>query len=450
MIAAILIYIFKFFFLLKKLAGFILLCVVLGVGRFILRPLFHKVAVRLYYYYIIILKKSGWHKLKNNFPGCFLRQKMTHLLVVGISILLLFFNLAQKTRADDLYGGARNIILMDLVRGEFGELDPEEERLIVELFDREAVISATQQSYFDNLSIVRARPQATAGKVPEETDEEDPAATTRDGSSIVRPDLAETKITRRLRPETITYVVESGDTVSSIAEKFEISVNTILWENGLNDRSIIRPGDKLAVLPMSGINHEVAKGETLDGIAKKYGAEKEKILEFNDLEEDAVLQAGRALLIPGGKKAAPAYVPPARTGLSAIRNLAGAPAAKPAESGKMNWPADGGRITQYYSWRHLAVDIANKTGTPIYAADAGTIEYIGWGTGYGNQIVIDHGGGKKTRYAHLSKFFVEKGQTVSKGGAIGAMGSTGWSTGPHLHFEVIINNVKQNPLNYIK
>ena len=116
----------------------------------------------------------------------------------------------------------------------------------------------------------------------------------------------------------------------------------------------------------------------------------------------------------------------------------------------MNWPTVGHRITQYYSWRHRAVDIANKTGTSIYAADAGTINVVGWGKGYGNQIVINHGGGKKTRYAHLSKFYVKRGQKVGKGETIAAMGSTGWSTGPHVHFEVIINGKKYNPLNYTK
>ena len=126
------------------------------------------------------------------------------------------------------------------------------------------------------------------------------------------------------------------------------------------------------------------------------------------------------------------------------------PNAAPTAGNKMNWPTVGHRITQYYTWKHYAVDIANKTGTPIYAADSGEIEVAGWGTGYGNQILIDHGGGKKTRYGHMSKFYVKKGDKVTKGQAIGEMGSTGWSTGPHLHFEVIINGVKQNPLNYIK
>ena len=118
----------------------------------------------------------------------------------------------------------------------------------------------------------------------------------------------------------------------------------------------------------------------------------------------------------------------------------------------MTWPTVGHRITQYFSWRHNGVDIGNKVGTPIYAADAGVVEIStgGWNGGYGNTILINHGGGKKTRYGHLSKLFVKAGDAVEKGENIGAMGSTGRSTGPHLHFEILINGGRYNPLNYIK
>ncbi|MDD4271639.1 MAG: M23 family metallopeptidase, partial [Patescibacteria group bacterium] len=136
--------------------------------------------------------------------------------------------------------------------------------------------------------------------------------------------------------------------------------------------------------------------------------------------------------------------------VSILKDLLKPKDSRPTASNKLAWPTVGARLTQYFSWRHYAIDIANKTGTPIYACDAGVVEVAGWGTGYGNQIVIDHGGGRKSRYAHMSKFYVGKGEVVKKGEAIGLMGSTGWSTGPHLHFEYIINGVKYNPLNYLK
>ena len=160
---------------------------------------------------------------------------------------------------------------------------------------------------------------------------------------------------------------------------------------------------------------------------------------------------GQKLIIPGGRKIYTASSQTAR-GASAgsITDLFKPENLKSIVSNKLAWPTVGARITQYYSWRHHAIDVANKTGTPIYATDAGVIEVAGWGTGYGNQIVIDHGGGRKSRYAHMSKFYVKKGQAVKKGQVIGAIGSTGRSTGPHLHFEYIINGVKYNPLNYLK
>jgi LysM repeat protein len=369
-----------------------------------------------------------------------------HILVVGISVILIFVNLTQKTGAEGWNNGERTI-LMDLIQNEVSDQDAE--RFTEESFAEETAISVVQQSYQDDPSAVNVQPMAADG--PADEDGEEILSTTRDGGSIVRPDMAATEITKRLRSGIVTYTVESGDTISTIAEEFEVSVNTILWENGLSAYSIIRPGDKLDILPMSGISHKVARGETLGQIAKSYGAEETQIKEFNDLSDDAMLQAGQKLLIPGGKKAAPASAQPSYTGVSVIKDLAKAPSAKPVPGNMMNWPTEGHRITQYYSWRHTAVDIANKTGTPIYAADAGVVEYAGWNSGgYGNEIVIDHGGGKKTRYAHLSKFFVAAGDKVEKGKNIAAMGSTGNSTGPHLHFEVIINGIKQNPLNYIK
>jgi len=202
---------------------------------------------------------------------------------------------------------------------------------------------------------------------------------------------------------------------------------------------------------MTGVVHKVVRGENLSLISKKYSIEEAKIMEANKMTDSSKLAVGQKLVIPGGRKyGSISYASRGYTGLSAIRDLVKPGGATPVSSNKMNWPTQGHRITQYYSWRHHGVDIANKAGTPIYAADAGTVESTGWNRGYGNTIVIDHGGGKKTKYAHLSKFYVKKGQKVGKGESIGAMGSTGWSTGSHLHFEVIINGRKYNPLNYIR
>ena len=236
------------------------------------------------------------------------------------------------------------------------------------------------------------------------------------------------------------YTVQSGDTLSAIAEKFGISINTILWENNLSLSSYIRPGDKLAILPITGISYTVSSGDTLSSIAKKFNTSLEKILAFNNLESPSVIKSRQKLIIPDGKLG--------YSSLTRTRSIYSSNSASPSDRNFL-WPANSKRITQYYHWRHHAVDIGDKNGAPIYAARAGRVERSGWSTGYGYNIVINHGGGIKTLYAHASKLYVKHGQQVSQGEVIGAIGSTGWSTGPHVHFEIIINGSKVNPLSYL-
>lgn len=257
-----------------------------------------------------------------------------------------------------------------------------------------------------------------------------------------------------------TYVVQSGDTISGIARRFNISVNTILWENNLSATSIVRPGDKLTILPSSGVSHNVTAGQTLGQIASLYGVNVDAIMAANSLANPNQVRIGSKLIIPGGNKiiqqtpsrsVAGQIGQAANAGLQSLTRIIPGPSVAVPAGGAMVWPTVGHRITQYYSWRHSGVDIANHVGTAIYAADDGTVTTVGYNRGgYGNQIIINHGNGKQTRYAHLSAFSVNVGQKVTKGQYIAAMGSTGRSTGPHLHFEVIVNGRIQNPLNYVR
>jgi LysM repeat protein len=260
------------------------------------------------------------------------------------------------------------------------------------------------------------------------------------------------------RSSTIIYTIQEGDTISSIARRFKVSINTILWENDLKATSLIKPGKQLTILPVTGVAHVVNRGQTLGQIAKLYDIKEEDILKINDIKNPGQIIAGAKIIIPGGNKLATAsstnisrQVTSSAEKLKSIITKDRTSSAVIPTGGKMAWPTTGYRITQYYSWRHTGLDIADKIGTPIYAADSGTVQTVGYNRGgYGNQIVINHGGGKQTRYAHLSAFDVRVGQKVNKGQYIGAMGSTGRSTGPHLHFEVIINGSRYNPLNYIR
>ncbi len=256
------------------------------------------------------------------------------------------------------------------------------------------------------------------------------------------------------RKEIIYYTVQNGDTVSTIARRFGITVNTILWANNLSAFSLIRAGDRLTILPYSGVLYTVKKGDTLARIAQTYDVELEKILSCNTLGNS--LTIGQKIVVPGAKKittnvASNRPASSGQSGISVIKDLIKNPTVN-TSGNKMAWPTAGTRITQYFSWRHNGIDIANKIGTPIYAADSGTviISQGGYNGGYGNTIVIDHGGGKRTRYGHASKLFVKVGDEVEKGEHIAAMGSTGRSTGSHLHFEVLINGTRYNPLNYIR
>jgi murein DD-endopeptidase MepM/ murein hydrolase activator NlpD len=442
-----LIFLIKFLIFLKRLitAFFI---IVFKPTRAMLRFVFYQVLVRIYSFYLSLGKRLGWTKRDQNFFGVFLPKKLVQIFIAGLVLIITFVNLAGHTKAGVMTERARKTIMASLVQSEFGDLETEE--LIEEFADEIGASEPIRQSYIDSSAVLKSEPQAMM-KAPDEIDrEEDISSVTQEGSALIKPEMASTARSKKPRSEIVYYAVNPGDSISTIAEEFDISVNTILWENNLSAYSLIRPGQNLAILPINGVTHKIASGENLGAIAKKYGIEETKIVEANSLTSLDKLTVGQKLIIPGGRKITYA-VSTASTysGLSAIRDLIVPPAATPAAN-MMNWPTVGSRITQYYSWRHYGVDIANKLGTPIYAADAGTIEFAGWKTGYGNTIIINHGGGKKTLYGHLSKFYVEKGQKVDKGESIAAMGSTGWSTGSHLHFEVVINGRRYNPLNYIR
>lgn len=231
------------------------------------------------------------------------------------------------------------------------------------------------------------------------------------------------------RREVIEYTVQSGDTLSKIAENFQISLNTILWANDLTKNSKISVGQKLIILPVSGILHLVEKGETLSQIAAKYQVDTESIITFNNLPEDGKIFRGDLLIIPNGIK------PPEPATTFAKIEIA---------DSYFIFPATG-RISQGLHF-YNAVDIANKCGAPIYAAAGGQVfdvRYNTWPSG--NFIKIEHLNGVITFYGHLSKIVVSIGQTVSQGDLIGYMGATGLATGCHLHFDVLTRGVV-NPL----
>ncbi|MBX7237072.1 MAG: LysM peptidoglycan-binding domain-containing M23 family metallopeptidase [Caldilineales bacterium] len=263
---------------------------------------------------------------------------------------------------------------------------------------------------------------------------------------LVRNAVPFTTIPDRPRLDVETYVVQSGDSVFAIAEKFGLKPETILWSNPLLEANpdLLRVGDRVAILPTNGVYHKIVAKDTLASIAKQYKVDVKAITDYgwNKLASaDQPLLSGGYLIIPGGQKP---YVPRTVTVFNGP-----VPAGARRGTGTFVMPA-GGTLTQKYWGGHRAVDIGAWLGSPVAASDSGFVVYAGWDkTGYGNLIVVDHGNGYTSYYAHLSKIFVRVGESVARGQRIGSVGSTGHSTGPHLHFEIRYRGVQQNPFSYL-
>lgn len=283
---------------------------------------------------------------------------------------------------------------------------------------------------------------------------------TYDQSGVAKPfpltgtEPGETTPERIMISKPVEYVVQPGDTISGIASRYDISISTVLWANNMTARSLIKPGQTLTILPTDGILHKVAKGETIGGIAKKYGISSDDILRANRVESADQIQIGETLIIPGGKPPAP---PPLRTPsrLGSVANVfrpaSEAPPGKEVAGTQLAWPTDQHLINQYFHLGHPGVDINGNLKQFIYAADDGTVTFAGWNSGgYGNMVLIDHGNGMITRYGHARELFVHKGDHVTKGQTIAGLGTTGHSTGPHLHFEIYVNGKRVNPLEFYR
>ena len=281
--------------------------------------------------------------------------------------------------------------------------------------------------------------------------------------ALTRLALPHTTIPERPRDSVITYTVQPGDTIYGIAQKFGLTPDTIYWANSdtLHDNPhLLWPDMVLNILPVNGVYHTVSEGETVASIAEKYGVDPSALYnEWNDLEEGKPLQAGMHLVIPGGKRE---YVPWQLPRYSDLRGAAAAgsgvcalPSVGLTGRGWFAWPTDSHRISGWVfhdprNPPHGGIDIGLHTGDPVYAADNGVVAYAGWNDwGYGYLVVLDHGNGYQTYYAHLSAIWVVCGQSVQWGTPIGAGGSTGRSTGPHLHFEIRYQGIPQDPFLYL-
>ncbi len=386
------------------------------------------------------LAQAGSHKIL-----LWLNRYMYRLTIVTIILFTIGSNIFSKPlSAEEL----RTSVLMNEIIGP----DLSEN---IEIYEEGPVNEGSSQqlvSYLEDETVTTDNAAQLSGE--ETLGADDSYAITDDEGAIIAPIITDTDaVLGDRRDKAETYIVQDGDTISGIAEQFGVSSNTILWANNLAWYSTIRPGQQLSILPTSGVAHNIQSGETVASIAKKYQVDADKIVSYNKLADASDIKKGDMLIIPDGVKPSTiaAVVPQSRNLPSVIKDIF-VPSASPDEDSGATflWPIRSQRITQYFGLRHTGLDIGDKSGSPIFAAESGKVERSGWTSGYGYNVIINHGNGFKTLYAHASKLLVSVGDSVGRGQTIALVGSTGRSTGPHVHFEVIQNGRKTNPLNYTR
>lgn len=272
-------------------------------------------------------------------------------------------------------------------------------------------------------------------------------------AALVPAAVPHTFVGHKPEHEFVVYRVERGDTPNGIADKFGIKATTLLGGNPLlsQESSLLQTGIDLVILPVDGVLHDVAPGDTLESISQQYGIPVETIVGYgpNNLEFPFRLYPETQVLVPGAVREVFVWTPPS---LELVRGRSTGSGVTPliVGTGTFIYPVGSRNFTQYFWYGHPGVDIALPEGTAVVASDTGTVTFAGWNIyGYGNLIVVNHGNGYETFYAHLSGISVVPGQIVYQGNVIGSTGNTGNSSGPHIHFEVRINGAQDDPCWYV-
>lgn len=281
----------------------------------------------------------------------------------------------------------------------------------------------------------------------------------RGDDTISREPVPHTTFPDRPRAEVITHTVQQDETLWTIAAQYNLAPETVAWSNreAIQDAPwLIRPGLQLFILPVNGIYHTVREDDTPQSIAEAYGVDPSVLYnEWNDLEEGDALEEGQLLVVPGGEDEEIAWEPP-QPAPSQPRYNYQYSASSAAAPNPNNWfiLPTGSRLVSGWYFRdprnptHIGLDYKCHMGDPLYAADSGVVTIAGWNGGYGILVELNHNNGFITRYGHFSQLAVGAGQAVRQGDLLGYCGSTGWSTGPHLHFEIRKNGVPQDPMAY--
>lgn len=408
------------------------------VGRIFVNAFF----VPLYHVFYLVRKEIGkaWRPAKNRFMVFVTNRYAVHVTVAAIAAIAIILNIKTTDVRAETFGEKS---LMYAIASNQGI------EIIEEYAEGDAAVNVVSINYRPPTALssyARGIDFISSDQVP---------VTMLGGGALASPTISEHAESTAPRTEVETYTVQSGDTLSTIAAQFGISLNTLLWANNLTVRSVLKPGAQLVILPTSGVQHTVASGDTLTKIATRYKAEEDEILKFNRLASADDLVVGEKLIVPGGEIPAPI---PTRPSVSTVfsqpsstipTTTSGAAPTTPG-SGVMVWPTDLHVITQYFGWGHTGIDVDCGFTNDNYAADDGIVQFAGWKGGYGYAVEINHGNGLVTRYGHHASLYVSAGQQISKGTAIGRCGTTGRSTGTHLHFEVMSGGKFKNPLEYVR
>lgn len=289
------------------------------------------------------------------------------------------------------------------------------------------------------------------------------------GVGVSRSADIHTNIPTRPRVDVITYTVQGGDNLFNIAETHGLKAETVLWGNFdvLQDNPHFLQVDQvLRILPVDGAYYQWSEGDTLSSVANFFGVEPQDILEYPgnlvDLSatsiDDPGFEPGDGLIVPGGEREPQDWGPPQITrdnpALAAYygAGTCGSVYTGVVGTGTFAWPTDSHFITYGYdAVIHRAIDIGGVVGSPLYATDSGVVVFAGGSNyGYGNLVVLDHGNGWQSAYAHMDVISVNCGESVFQGSTIGTIGLTGNTTGPHLHFETVYLGTKPNPLNVLQ
>ncbi|MGD0750707.1 MAG: M23 family metallopeptidase [Anaerolineales bacterium] len=280
-----------------------------------------------------------------------------------------------------------------------------------------------------------------------------PGTASTNQDAIVRKVWLKTSITSKTTYTISDYTVQPGDALFSIAAQFNIKPETLLWANNdilQGSPDSLRIGQVLKVPPVDGVYYQVQTGDTLASIADKFSAKLDDILNWPGNDIDLTTQQvtpGDYVMVPGGQEQVVVWVVPSVPSTGALNSAGNPCGAGPVGNGFI-WPTGNHYLSGNNFWSgHPGIDIAAGLGAPVWAASAGTVTIAqgGWNGGYGNVVMIDHNNGYLTVYGHLSQINVVPCESVSAGSSIGLAGSTGNSTGPHLHFEIRQNGVAVDP-----